>query len=49
MIATTGFDMIFNIYLYFSLGKYYLVDAGYTNMQGFLSSFRNVRYWLQDS
>ncbi|RWR90919.1 putative myb/SANT-like domain-containing protein [Cinnamomum micranthum f. kanehirae] len=29
-------------------GKYYLVDAGYTNMRGFLSPFRNVRYWLQD-
>eukprot|EP00268_Persea_americana_P025067 TRINITY_DN2442_c0_g2_i1.p1 TRINITY_DN2442_c0_g2~~TRINITY_DN2442_c0_g2_i1.p1 ORF type:complete len:267 (-),score=43.65 TRINITY_DN2442_c0_g2_i1:1151-1951(-) len=29
-------------------GKYYLVDAGYTNMRGFLSPFRNVRYWLPD-
>ncbi|RWR86504.1 DDE_4 domain-containing protein [Cinnamomum micranthum f. kanehirae] len=29
-------------------GKYYLVDAGYTNMKGFLSPFRNVRYWLPD-
>ena len=25
-----------------------MVDAGYTNMQGFLSPFRNVRYWLLD-
>ena len=48
MIATTCFDMIINIYIYFSLGKYYLVDAGYTNMRGFLFPFRNVHYWLQD-
>ena len=25
-----------------------MVDAGYTNMRGFLSPFRNVRYWLPD-
>lgn len=40
--------MPFNICLEWSLGKYYLVDAGYTNIRGFLSPFRNVRYWLPD-
>ena len=25
-----------------------MVDAGYTNMRGFLSPFQNVRYWLPD-
>ncbi|KAK1258384.1 hypothetical protein QJS04_geneDACA007000 [Acorus gramineus] len=29
-------------------GKYYLVDAGYTNRRGFLAPYRNVRYWLGD-
>ena len=48
MIATTCFDVLFNICIYFSFGKYYLVDAGYTNIQGFLSPFRNVCYWLPD-
>ncbi|KAL5726030.1 hypothetical protein ACHQM5_009102 [Ranunculus cassubicifolius] len=29
-------------------GKYYVVDAGYPNMTGFLAPFRGVRYHLQD-
>ncbi|KAK1271827.1 hypothetical protein QJS04_geneDACA012701 [Acorus gramineus] len=29
-------------------GKYYLVDAGYTNKRGFIAPYRNVRYWLGD-
>ncbi|XP_028100183.1 uncharacterized protein LOC114299606 [Camellia sinensis] len=28
-------------------GKYYLVDAGFTNMPGFLAQFRSQRYHLQ--
>ncbi|KAK1257188.1 hypothetical protein QJS04_geneDACA024915 [Acorus gramineus] len=29
-------------------GKYYVADAGYSNNRGFLTPFRNVRYWLGD-
>ncbi|KAL7233719.1 hypothetical protein ACSBR1_017352 [Camellia fascicularis] len=29
-------------------GKYYLVDAGFTNMFGFLAPFRSQRYHLQE-
>ncbi|XP_028072571.1 uncharacterized protein LOC114274794 [Camellia sinensis] len=29
-------------------GKYYLVDAGFTNMPGFLTPFRSQRYHLQE-
>ncbi|KAL5728327.1 hypothetical protein ACHQM5_001425 [Ranunculus cassubicifolius] len=29
-------------------GKYYLVDAGYTNQNGFLAPFRGTRYHLQE-
>ncbi|XP_028103956.1 uncharacterized protein LOC114303005 [Camellia sinensis] len=29
-------------------GKYYLVDAGFTNMPGFLAPFRSQRYHLQE-
>eukprot|EP00268_Persea_americana_P054307 TRINITY_DN620_c0_g1_i1.p1 TRINITY_DN620_c0_g1~~TRINITY_DN620_c0_g1_i1.p1 ORF type:complete len:161 (-),score=16.88 TRINITY_DN620_c0_g1_i1:862-1344(-) len=29
-------------------GKDYVVDAGFTNMRGFLALYRNVRYWLSD-
>lgn len=29
-------------------GKYYIVDAGFTNMHGFLAPYRNVRNWLSD-
>ena len=30
--------------LYFIIGYYYLVDAGYTNCQGFLAPYRGYRY-----
>ena len=30
------------------VGYYYLVDAGYTNGQGFLAHFRGTRYHLND-
>ena len=30
------------------IGKYYLVDAGYTNGPGFLSPFRSTRYHLKE-
>ncbi|XP_048534204.1 uncharacterized protein LOC125513212 [Triticum urartu] len=29
-------------------GKYYLVDAGYTNGEGFLAPFRSTRYHLKE-
>ncbi|XP_039141278.1 protein ANTAGONIST OF LIKE HETEROCHROMATIN PROTEIN 1-like [Dioscorea cayenensis subsp. rotundata] len=29
-------------------GKYYLVDAGYTTMQGFIAPYRGVRYHLKE-
>ncbi|KAL4581234.1 hypothetical protein LXL04_017444 [Taraxacum kok-saghyz] len=28
--------------------KYYLCDAAYANTRGFLSPYRNTRYWLAD-
>jgi hypothetical protein len=31
-----------------TIGKYYLVDAGYTNGPGFLSPFRSTRYHLKE-
>jgi hypothetical protein len=30
------------------LGKFYLVDAGYTTMPGFISPYRGVRYHLKE-
>ena len=33
---------------YLHVGKYYLVDAGFTNMPGFLAPFRSQRYHLQE-
>uniref|UniRef100_A0A453LRR1 DDE Tnp4 domain-containing protein n=1 Tax=Aegilops tauschii subsp. strangulata TaxID=200361 RepID=A0A453LRR1_AEGTS len=29
-------------------GKYYLVDVGYTNGEGFLAPFRSTRYHLKE-
>lgn len=29
-------------------GKYYLVDAGFSNMRGFLAPYRQCTYWLPD-
>ncbi|KAI3740552.1 hypothetical protein L2E82_31020 [Cichorium intybus] len=28
--------------------KYYLCDAAYTNTRGFMTPYRNTRYWLSD-
>ena len=33
---------------YFVIGKYYLVDAGYSTRPGFISPFRGVRYHLKE-
>ena len=30
------------------IGKYYLVDAGYTNGPGFLAPYRSTRYHLKE-
>lgn len=35
-------------YVIILLGKYYVVDAGYPNMPGFLAPYRGVRYHLPD-
>ncbi|KAL5538680.1 hypothetical protein UlMin_044123 [Ulmus minor] len=35
--------------LYNHVGKYYLVDSGYSNKTGFLVSFRNIPYHLSDA
>lgn len=35
------------IFLYI-LGKYYVLDASYQNIHGFLAPYRNTRYHLQD-
>ncbi|XP_068638499.1 protein ALP1-like [Aristolochia californica] len=34
--------------LYVPEGKYYLVDAGYANLPGFLAPYRGTRYHLQE-
>ncbi|KAK8957070.1 hypothetical protein KSP39_PZI000731 [Platanthera zijinensis] len=36
------------ITLFYCIGKYYLVDAGYTNGQGFLAPYRSTRYHLKE-
>ncbi len=36
------------IKLFFCKGTYYLVDAGYTNGEGFLAPYRGQRYHLND-
>ena len=33
---------------FIDIGKYYLVDAGYTNGEGFLAPFRSTRYHLKE-
>ena len=38
--------LILDIFL--MLGYYYLVDAGYTNGQGFLAPYRGTRYHLSE-
>ena len=30
------------------IDKYYLCDAAYTNTRGFMTPYRNTRYWLAD-
>lgn len=37
-----------NIFTLNKIGYYYVVDAGYTNMPGFLSPYRGERYHLRD-
>ena len=37
-----------NDLLIFYIGCYYLVDAGYTNYEGFLAPFRGQRYHLNE-
>lgn len=34
--------------LYYAIGKFYLVDAGYANAPGFLAPYRGVRYRLSE-
>jgi hypothetical protein len=36
------------LYSYFNVGKYYLVDAGFPNVPGFLAPYRGTRYHLKD-
>ncbi|KAL5547778.1 hypothetical protein UlMin_003009 [Ulmus minor] len=35
--------------LYNRVGKYYLVDSGYSNKPGYLAPFRNIPYHLRDA
>lgn len=35
--------------LYNRVGKYYLVDFGYSNKPGYLAPFRNIPYHLRDA
>ena len=34
--------------LSFLVGRYYLADAGYMDMAGYMTSFRNTRYHMND-
>ena len=34
--------------LSFLVGRYYLADAGYTDMPGYMTLFRNTRYNIND-
>ncbi|XP_028084239.1 uncharacterized protein LOC114285401 [Camellia sinensis] len=48
VLAACNFDMLFTFINSGWEGKYYLVDAGFTNMPGFLAPFRSQRYHLQE-
>lgn len=36
------------IYSILFLEKYYLVDASYTHIRGFMTLYHNIRNWLSD-
>ncbi|KAJ0830419.1 putative harbinger transposase-derived nuclease domain-containing protein [Helianthus annuus] len=40
--------VIYAPFLFPSQDKYYLCDAAYAHIQGFMAPYRNVRYWLGD-
>ena len=46
-VISIGFTFEVLIYFLF-VGKYYLVDAGYTNGPGFLAPYRSTRYHLNE-
>ena len=52
MIVSLGISFLFVLMLaksnWYTIGKYYLVDAGYTNGPGFLAPFRSTRYHLKE-
>ena len=37
-------DFLYIIFFYTIVGKYFLVDAGYTNGPGFLAPYQGTRY-----
>ncbi|GAV79679.1 DDE_4 domain-containing protein [Cephalotus follicularis] len=38
----------FHLFVVVIIDKYYFCDASYTNTQGFMAPYCNVRYWLGD-
>ena len=56
LIFVVLFDLLINLImslpilvLYTRVGKYYLVDSGYSNKPGYLAPFRNIPYHLRDA
>lgn len=49
MISSTNYIKVSNKTLFFVFqGCYYLVDAGYTNCEGFLAPYQGHRYHLKE-
>ena len=42
------FQYFYDCYSYIFAGKYYLVDAGYPHMKGYIGSYKGERYYLPD-
>ena len=56
LIFVVLFDLLINLImslpiliLYTPVGKYYLVDSGYSNKPGYLAPFHNILYYLRDA
>ncbi|XP_076943403.1 uncharacterized protein LOC143613630 [Bidens hawaiensis] len=49
VLAICDFNMIFTFLVAgWERDKYYLCDAAYAHIRGFMAPYRNVRYWLGD-
>ncbi|KAJ9147539.1 hypothetical protein P3X46_029689 [Hevea brasiliensis] len=48
IMAACSFDMQFTFVMAGWEGKYYVVDAGYQQMEGYLAPYKGTRYYLPD-